>query len=168
MNEDMQLKLWEHPNARSTRTFKFKELIERKYNVDLNSYEDLRKWSIAHLSSFWGEVWYFTGIRASVPFSRVGCYSQLPLYVSSRWTGVAWSPRKVLRTRNKSLVLPYQWSLCISVVVSTDTRSDTQWTQLQLVFRQAVIQKARAIAKNSCETDHVPVLISAKPFNAIA
>lgn len=65
-------KLWEHSDPTSTRTFEFKRLIETKYNTKLQTYENLRLWSINNLNPFWEEVWHFTGIKASTPFSKVG------------------------------------------------------------------------------------------------
>jgi len=51
--------------------YQFKELISKKYDVRLTEYEELRQWSIDNLALFWKEVWHFTGIRASQPFSEV-------------------------------------------------------------------------------------------------
>ena len=65
-------KLWEHENPISTRTYEFKRSIEAKYGVHLEDYEELRQWSINHLGPFWEEVWHFTGIRSSTPFTKVG------------------------------------------------------------------------------------------------
>ncbi len=61
--------LWEHTDPSSTRIFEFKTLIESKYNLTLQEYEDLRQWSIAHTGNFWEEVWHFTGVRASCSFT---------------------------------------------------------------------------------------------------
>lgn len=72
MAEAVGQKLWEHPEPASTRTFEFKTLIERKHDVQLHTYQDLQKWSINHLENFWEEVWHYTGIKASTPFSKVG------------------------------------------------------------------------------------------------
>lgn len=85
MAEAVSPKLWEHPEPISTRTYEFKTLIETKYNVQLHTYRDLQKWSNDHLNKFWEEVWHFTGIKASNPFSKVGSSVNLhsPLTVLS-------------------------------------------------------------------------------------
>lgn len=72
MAEAVGQKLWEHPDPASTRTFEFRTLIEKKYDVHLHTYQDLLKWSNNHLDNFWEEVWHYTGINASTPFSKVG------------------------------------------------------------------------------------------------
>lgn len=70
MNSSPKL-LWKHKHPTSTRIHQFKTRLEVKYQVELDDYEKLRKWSITHLNQFWEEVWYFTGIKASKPFTRV-------------------------------------------------------------------------------------------------
>ena len=62
--------LWKHTDPTSTRMFQFKRLIENKYKLEFREYEDLRQWSIANIGKFWEEVWHFTGIRASSPFTE--------------------------------------------------------------------------------------------------
>lgn len=51
--------------------YKFKTLVEKKYNVKLDGYEALRQWSITNVAQFWEEVWHFTGIKASTPYTKV-------------------------------------------------------------------------------------------------
>jgi acetoacetyl-CoA synthetase len=55
-------KLWEHPNPRSTEMYKFLQTISQKFGKRFESYDDLYRWSIDHISDFWGEVWHYTGI----------------------------------------------------------------------------------------------------------
>ncbi|GFT47462.1 acetoacetyl-CoA synthetase [Nephila pilipes] len=45
-----------------------KKIIEDKYLIELNGYDDLYKWSIEHLSEYWSEVWEFAGIIYSTKF----------------------------------------------------------------------------------------------------
>lgn len=63
--------LWEHKDPKSTQTWAFKSRIEQKYNLSLQDYEALRQWSIANIGAFWSEVWHFTQVKASEPFSKV-------------------------------------------------------------------------------------------------
>ena len=74
-------KLWDHEDPTSTRTYAFKKSVEDKYNVQLDDYESLRRWSVSHLAQFWEEVWYFTRIRASTSFTKVGITRHRSIYV---------------------------------------------------------------------------------------
>ena len=65
------LALWRSTAPERSRMSQFKDMISKKYSVNLACYDDLYQWSIDHLASFWEEVWHFTGIRASQPFSKV-------------------------------------------------------------------------------------------------
>ncbi|KAL9072138.1 MAG: hypothetical protein Q9161_003759 [Pseudevernia consocians] len=62
--------LWMHSHPTRTRTYQFKTRIERKFNQQLLTYEELRQWSILNINRFWEEVWDFTGIKASKPFTK--------------------------------------------------------------------------------------------------
>ena len=76
----MSEKLWEHPSPQTTKTHQFKTSIEQKYDIQLKDYGSLRQWSIDNHAQFWEEVWHFTGIRASAPFTKVGLRSD-PMHV---------------------------------------------------------------------------------------
>ena len=69
--------LWEHRNPSSTRIYEFQRHLESRYGLQLQNYEDLHQWSVTHLNHFWEEVWYFTGVKASKPFTKVGLQSLL-------------------------------------------------------------------------------------------
>ncbi|KAI9813571.1 MAG: hypothetical protein M1826_002484 [Phylliscum demangeonii] len=63
--------LWRPTAPEKTQMYHFKEQISQKYQVHLADYNDLYRWSIAHLPLFWQEVWRFTRIKASKPYSKV-------------------------------------------------------------------------------------------------
>jgi hypothetical protein len=63
--------LWRHPDARSTRMWSFKDQINTKYGLHLETYDDMYRWSIDHIADFWAETWSFTGVVASKPFDTV-------------------------------------------------------------------------------------------------
>lgn len=63
--------LWQHKNPTATRLYEFTKHIEAEHKVKLKTYEELRQWSINNLSKFWGHVWEFTHVRASIPFTEV-------------------------------------------------------------------------------------------------
>lgn len=52
--------------------YEFQRHIEEEHNVQLPDYEALRKWSIHNLDDFWKSVWYFTGVVAKTPMTKVG------------------------------------------------------------------------------------------------
>ncbi len=63
--------LWRHPNPTSTQTYLFKKAVEEKHGIALEDYEALRQWSITHLNQFWEDVWHWTSVKASHPFTKV-------------------------------------------------------------------------------------------------
>ncbi len=70
-DKSMGEELWRHSSPTSTRMWEFLELVNKKHNLQLQSYHDLYRWSIEDIAAFWGEVWHFTGIRASTQFEQV-------------------------------------------------------------------------------------------------
>ena len=69
--DTMGNKLWEHPAPDSTPMWRFKEDLNKKYKLQLQTYEDLHAWSIRNINTFWEEVWHVTGIKASQPYEKV-------------------------------------------------------------------------------------------------
>jgi len=59
------------PSIEKTNIFKFQNSVNQKYNLDLNSYSDLYEWSIQNSSDFWEEIWKYSNIIFSEPYSRV-------------------------------------------------------------------------------------------------
>ena len=43
----------------------FAKLAGSRYNISLNTYDQLHRWSIDHSEAFWQEVWHFCDVRAS-------------------------------------------------------------------------------------------------------
>jgi len=62
----------------------FRERLNKKYKLQLKEYEDLYQWSIKNIAAFWGEVWEYTGIKASQPYSKVTLLKKSPLRRSVR------------------------------------------------------------------------------------
>jgi hypothetical protein len=52
--------------------WRFLQHVNATYNLDLNDYPGLYKWSVEYIADFWNECWQFVGIKASQPFSEVG------------------------------------------------------------------------------------------------
>ena len=51
--------------------FEFQQIINQKYSPSIKSYLDLHKWSVEHIDSFWKEVWDYSKIIYSKPYSNV-------------------------------------------------------------------------------------------------
>ena len=63
--------LWRHERPEATPMWRFLELVNSKYHLDLKDYPELYKWSVDNVADFWAEVWHFAGIKASKPFDQV-------------------------------------------------------------------------------------------------
>jgi len=77
--------LWTHPDPSSTHMAAFMQEVNRKYGVDLTSYDNLYRWSINNIAEFWGEVWDFTEVTASKPYDEV---SETLLYLTWWYSGL--------------------------------------------------------------------------------
>ncbi|KAL6721604.1 hypothetical protein ACLMJK_000708 [Lecanora helva] len=62
--------LWKHRDPESTRISQFKKSLEEKHGIVFEDYRSLYQWSISNINQFWEEVWHFTGIKASRPFTK--------------------------------------------------------------------------------------------------
>lgn len=60
--------LWVNQNPTESYMWEFLQLINKKYDKALKTYDDLYNWSISCLPQFWEEVWAFTGVDA-IPHS---------------------------------------------------------------------------------------------------
>ncbi|GFS96897.1 acetoacetyl-CoA synthetase, partial [Nephila pilipes] len=73
------------PKESDGKTMKeLKKIIEDKYLIVLNGYDDLYKWSIEHLSEYWSEVWEFAGIVYSTKYDTV-IDLNIPMSETPKW-----------------------------------------------------------------------------------
>ncbi|KKZ61689.1 acetoacetate-CoA ligase [[Emmonsia] crescens] len=63
--------LWRPSSPESTKIHKFMSLVGQKYGLHVNNYHDLWDWSVSEPSSFWEEVWHFTGVKAQKTYDKV-------------------------------------------------------------------------------------------------
>lgn len=77
-------KLWEHPSPKNTPMWKFMQDVNKKYQLNLQSYDDLYRWSIENIGDFWGDVWESTGVVASEPYNRV-VDEKAPMFPRPSW-----------------------------------------------------------------------------------
>ena len=50
---------------------RFKRIINKNYNIFLNSYSEIHQWSIDNTEKFWKELWDYSGIIYSKKYSKV-------------------------------------------------------------------------------------------------
>ncbi|UCC17187.1 MAG: AMP-binding protein, partial [Dehalococcoidales bacterium] len=50
---------------------RFMNLVNGRYELNLDTYTDLQKWSVNNLSDFWASMWEFGEVRVSVPYESV-------------------------------------------------------------------------------------------------
>lgn len=67
-----------------TGTEKFKKVIEEKYNLKLDTYWDLHKWSIDNCEHFWAEVWDYFKVIASKNYEKV-LVKTGPGFLDNKW-----------------------------------------------------------------------------------
>ena len=82
-NDDAAAELWRHASPDSTRMWEFKELVNKKYDLTLDSYNDLYQWSIDNIAHFWEETWTFTGIKASKKYNKVNTSRSITCFLNS-------------------------------------------------------------------------------------
>eukprot|EP00158_Paraphelidium_tribonemae_P009842 Partr_v1_DN28979_c0_g2_i5_m25361 putative synthetase len=63
--------MWTPSNVEKSRMAEFQRLVNSRFNLKLDNYQQLHQWSIDHISSFWELVWEFVGIQYSQPFMQV-------------------------------------------------------------------------------------------------
>jgi acetoacetyl-CoA synthetase len=63
--------LWTPTDPSSSQTERFRERVNEKHNLSLETYEQLWEWSCSNRGSFWSEVWDYEqviGIKGSGPY----------------------------------------------------------------------------------------------------
>ena len=51
--------------------FEFQNLVNCKYNLSIKNYTQLYKWSIDNIDDFWKEMWSYSKIIYSRPYTKV-------------------------------------------------------------------------------------------------
>ncbi|KAF2104796.1 acetoacetate-CoA ligase [Rhizodiscina lignyota] len=120
-------KLWEHTSPDTTKMTEFMKMINKKFKLDLKSYEDLHRWSVDNVSDFWKEVWDFTGITASQPYEKV-VEEDAQMFPRPSWFKGA----KLNFAEN--LLFPKEAvpANSLAIIAATETTRETvTWTQLR-------------------------------------
>lgn len=63
---------------------KFMIFVNKRHSLKLETYEQLRQWSITKISDFWASVWQFCNVKASSNYLRVVDES-LPINAIPKW-----------------------------------------------------------------------------------
>ncbi|KAK6849924.1 Acetoacetate-CoA ligase [Apiospora arundinis] len=70
MAEVVPRKLWEHPSPRETEMYKFMQEVNRKHNLNLQTFWDLYQFSIKQRSDFWTDVLNYSPVIYTGTFRR--------------------------------------------------------------------------------------------------
>jgi len=66
-------KMW-HPSKsliENSNIFEFQKKINNKYNLSISNYLELHKWSVDNIDSFWKEVWSYSKVIYSQPYTNI-------------------------------------------------------------------------------------------------
>jgi acetoacetyl-CoA synthetase len=83
-SDGQQQPLW-RPSARErerTEMFRFMRWAGERHGRELESYDELWRWSVDELEEFWADIWEFCGVRASKRYERVLGSHEMP---GARW-----------------------------------------------------------------------------------
>ncbi|MGH2882513.1 MAG: AMP-binding protein, partial [Solirubrobacteraceae bacterium] len=65
-------------HSQTTEMAGFMRWVAERHSVELADYNDLWRWSVDRLESFWADVWEFCDVRASKPYGRVLANRAMP------------------------------------------------------------------------------------------
>jgi acetoacetyl-CoA synthetase len=165
--------LWRHPFPKTTRLDAFRRRINQKYKLNLESYEELHKWSVEELEAFNAEIWNFCRITYSVPPSRIADG------LETMWPPPNWFPGAMLNYSENLLAVGLA-SHPDAIAVSGCREGGVEWRHLSwrelqhqvrlyaCAIRQAGVQKGdriAAVVTNSIEA--VLLLLAAGWVGAI-
>ena len=71
-------------SSQSHKLSELRRLINQKYDLRLETYHDLHRWSVDHYDQFWAEVWTFTGIVSS-EVAELAVDTKTPINEIPRW-----------------------------------------------------------------------------------
>lgn len=129
-------KLWQHSSPNTTEMYKFKAYISSTHDVqfgpETDKHRSLWRWSVDHTAEFWGEVWAYTGVRASKPWSTVVDESA-PMFPRPEWFGGAKLnfAENLLFPRDRGGKEPGEDAVAVVAVTERDVREYVSWGQLR-------------------------------------
>jgi acetoacetyl-CoA synthetase len=81
---DEQQPMWTPSSSRAAATemARFQSWAAERHGLELDGYQQLWRWSVDQLETFWADIWEFCGVIASKPYERVLRSHQMP---GARW-----------------------------------------------------------------------------------
>lgn len=112
---------------------RFARWVEQTRGVLLPDYAALHMWSVEHLEDFWGAVWSYFGVVASVAPERVLASNQMP--------GARWFPGARLNYAENSLRAARTRPEAIAIVGEHESRDPDRWTWRELESQVAALAR---------------------------
>lgn len=113
---------------------KFLEAVNKRFVKTFATYQELYQWSIDHPEEFWGMVWDFVGIEASVPFDSVIENPHL-------WPGTRWFTKARLNFAEN--LLRHRQSSSIAMIFRGENGTKREYSYKELYA--AVMKTANAL-----------------------
>ncbi|KAJ6261936.1 hypothetical protein Dda_2735 [Drechslerella dactyloides] len=163
--------LWTHPAPHTTNLHRFKEHIKQKFKVELGpetAANSLHQWSIDNPAAFWAEVWEFTGVKSSRPFTKVVDESA-PIFPRPAWFEGA----KLNFAENLLYPASIKDDSDIAVIAATEiSKESVTWKQLREKVRRCTAALRRCGLKEGDRVagyvgNHVNTLVAALSTSAI-
>ncbi|KAK2141163.1 hypothetical protein LSH36_1150g00018 [Paralvinella palmiformis] len=63
--------MWRPNPSKRTNVDKFRERINKHFNINLDDYKALYKWSVENYPDFWEQLWHFSGVKYSQTYTEV-------------------------------------------------------------------------------------------------
>ncbi|KAK9239352.1 hypothetical protein V1525DRAFT_356378 [Lipomyces kononenkoae] len=121
------VELWRYSEPKKTEAWHFLELINNKYGTELKNYQELYQWSIDNISAFWAEVWHFTHVVSSHPYTSV-VDSTAPMFPRPQFFPCA----KLSYAQNLLFPVPAVDPESTAVISVTEfTRETVTWNELR-------------------------------------
>lgn len=127
--------LWSHSYPPLTNIESFRHFVNRRYQLDLQTYQDLHDWSVNDIQVFAEACWIFCGIKYSVP------PEQTVLGADKLWPPPTWFPGARLNFTENLLSLgvaskPDGVAVTVLREEHLTQTEEVTWLQLQARVRQ--------------------------------
>ena len=67
----MEKILWTPVHPEKSQMAQLIRRVNEIYGFEIKSYDELFNWSVNHISEFWEQIWHYTEIKHSIPYSEV-------------------------------------------------------------------------------------------------
>ncbi len=126
--------LWSPPPspAPGTQIARYLAWLGDRHGRSFESYDALHRWSVSDLEGFWGSLWDFFGVRASVPHERVLGAREMP--------GAQWFPGARLNYAEHLLREHADDQERVAVIARSQTRPPLTLTFAQLREQVAAVR----------------------------